>query len=276
MVGPKREVAFASDAIDEIIKVAGDDVLIGGQALAFWVRHFRVAVPPDVGAITNDIDFLTDSASNRGRVGAFAAALQGDTHFPSEHALTPLVGQAYRETADGEILNVDVLFTVYGLPAEAVRDRALRVADAEPGSSAQPFLVMHPLHVLRSRLINLYKLPEKQNDKGAMQLRMAIDVARAHLRETAQSLQPTDVATGRSPIQGLVTEIERMAVEDAGRKVATRYGLNVADAIDPALIPAGPFWTKRWPALRNLMSAGYAARFGQPSGGAKRTSRRRP
>ena len=122
---------------------------------------------------------------------------------------------------------------------------------------------MHPLDVLQSRLSNLYQLAEKQNPKGVMQLAMAIDMAREFLRHEASRLTPARIGR-RGPLQGYVSAIERMATDDAGRKVASRFGLHVADAIDPQLIPAGAFWTKRWPALRKLMSADYAVRFEAP------------
>lgn len=154
-----------------------------------------------------------------------------------------------------------MIFKVIGLKGDSVRKRAVRT---ESGEGGQAFLVMHPLDVLSSRLANLYQLKEKQNDKGMMQLGLAIDVARAFLRSEAQMSQPAETASGRSPVQSFVSAIEKMAVEDAGRKVAQRYSLHVADAIDPNLIPAGPFWTKRWPALAKLMSPGYRATIRPP------------
>nr|WP_316639141.1 hypothetical protein [uncultured Roseateles sp.] len=245
--------------VERLLTVAGDDVLVGGQALAIWVQRYDVVVPASLAAVSADIDFLTPSPKNRARVEAFASTLGGLTAYPNPHALTALVGQAYRDVSDHEYLNVDVIFSVLGIGADQILHRAVRV---DLGHAS--FLVMHPLHVLRIRLINLYKLEEKQSEKGRMQLAMAIEVARAFLRSAATDSRPEDIAVGRSPLQAFVSEIEKLAVEDAGRKVALRFGLHVADAIDPSLIPAGLFWKKRWPGLKTLMSTSYAQQFKAP------------
>ena len=261
----KKTAAVTPPATVECLLAAagGELVLVGGQALALWVNWYQLALLPDVASITNDVDFLTPSAADKHAVERFAQVLHGRALFPRLRELTALVGQAYVDVSDDEYINVDVIFSVVGIEGDSVRSRAVTV---DPGSDRQPFKVMHPLDVLRSRLANLYGLPEKQDRKGQTQLALAIDVAREFLREAMAShhgdrTAKRAVASGRSPIQAYVSAIERMVIEDAGRKVTKRYGLHVADAIDPLLIPAGPFWDKRWPGLMALMSPTYAARF---------------
>jgi hypothetical protein len=126
--------------------------------------------------------------------------------------MTSLVGQAYLDISDDEFINVDVVHRVIGLTQEAVRQRMVGV-DFEDVH----FFVMHPLHVLNSRLANLHELAEKQNPKGVMQLSMAIDMAREYIRFEAMA-RPQKATSGRSPIQPLVSEVERLALQDTGRK----------------------------------------------------------
>lgn len=259
----RSEAVTPPETVRAALAAVGEDlVLVGGQALAFWVAHYGLELRSDgVPAISNDVDFLSNSRADRESVRRIADAIQGQAVYPRKTALTALVGQAMRSISEDEYINVDVIFKVIGLKGDSVRKRAVR---NEAGEGSPAFLVMHPLDVLYSRLANLYQLKDKQNDKGMMQLRLAIEVARAFVRSRAQMFRSAETASGRSPVQSLVSAIEKMAAEDAGRKVAQRYGLHVADAIDPSLIPAGPFWTKRWPALAKLMSPGYCATIRPP------------
>jgi hypothetical protein len=260
VAGRKTETVTPPAIIEKLLRAAGEEVvLVGGQSLGFWMHRFGLSLPEGVAAISHDTDFLVSSAADRGMVDRFAKAIGGSAHYPHQKALTSLVGQASLDVSAEEAVNVDVIHAVVGLRAGQVRERAVK---AMLGKHA--FLVMHPLDVLQSRLSNLHQLSDKQNPKGVMQLSMAIDVAREFLRHEAAASEAVRTAR-RSPLQGYVSAIERMAVQDAGRKVARRFGLHVADAIDPSLIPAGIFWTKRWPALRKLMSSAYAARFQAPA-----------
>ena len=245
----------------ELIKVADEDILIGGQALALWIEHYAVGIPEGIAAISRDVDFLAGSPASRASVMRYADALKGQTFFPSQRAMTSLVGQAFRLLPDDEYINVDVLWNLIGLTPEQVRARAVTAQRSDIS-----FRVMHELHVLRSRLMNLYELKEKQNDKGEMQLRLAIDVAREFLRAEAAKHDTEATRTGRSPLQPLFNEITKLAIDDAGTKVASRHGIHVADALDPSLIPAGPFWERRWPQLAQLMSPTYRTLFAPPNG----------
>lgn len=260
------EAVTPAATVQKLLDAAGADlVLVGGQALAFWVSFYRLNPPgSSVPAISDDVDFLCRSAADKQAVRRFADAIGGHALYPDKRALTALVGQAVLNVSEDEYFNVDVIFKVIGLKGDTVRKRAVKIAT--PGGR-QAFFVMHPLDVLSSRLANLHQLQDKQNDKGKMQLALAIEVARAFLQGEARLATPADTAIGRSAIQSFVSAIERMAVEDAGRKVAKRYELHVADAIDPHLIPAGPFWTRRWPALSKLMSPGYRSTIHPPLSG---------
>ncbi len=58
------------------------------------------------------------------------------------------------------------------------------------------------------------------------------------------------------PIDVLQGRLERLALSDAGRKVAKRYGVHVADAIDPGpVVHIESFMSRKLPQLLNLMSA---------------------
>ncbi len=266
MVTTKRTARTVAETPLPLVKrllgaASENEVLVGGPALAVWIVKYGLQLPADIPVVTRDTDFLAQSAAATTSVEKFARAINGKATFPRRLDMTALVGQVELAVSDTTYINVDVIFQLIGLDPAQVLARAVRVEL----TGATTFLVMHPLDLLKSRLANLHERRKKQNDKGVAQLRLGIDVARAYLREQAARYSAAETGAGRSPIQTLVSEIERLAVDDAGRKVAKRWGVHVADAIDPSLIPAGAFWTRKWPGLKSLMSAEYASGYVTPN-----------
>jgi hypothetical protein len=246
-------VAIQQRLLAHILSLAGQRmVLVGGQALAFWAAYY--AVPMPTSAVTKDADFLGVAEDVR----RIARGLGGQAHYPHEKALTALAGQVTKALPGRDYVNIDVLHRLHGeVSAQAARARAVKV-EADAGQ----FLVLHPLDVLQGRLENLYSLREKQDEHGAAQLALAIEMTRAFLADEAARAEPEGARRRNALLLKHLKRIAAMARSDAGRKVARRFGLHVADGIAPAVVVGMPtFLAKELPLLRPLMSEGARAAF---------------
>ncbi len=244
-MGAQREVGITQDLLGAILRLAGTKmVLAGGQALAFWAAYYRVPMPAT--AITKDVDLI----GTRADVTRLARGLDAKAVFPRKNSLTMLVGQVMKDLPDGDYVNIDVMFRVYGdVSTEAILDRAVLAENA-----AGRFSVMHPIDVLQGRLENVYGLADKQDEHGLAQLVLAIDMSRNFVNDIA-SRETSGPSTHRPVALAHLARIEALALSDAGRKVAKRYGVHVADAIDPAPVKnVVSFMRRKFPQLLQLMS----------------------
>lgn len=239
------------ELVARVLESASKDlVLVGGQALAFWMDYFDVPPPTMTEpAITRDVDFFTPDPANTAPLRAFANAIHGRPDIRDIRALSPLIGSAVANAGDGRLYIVDLLHDVVGVDREQVDAKAVPVEIA--GALIR---VMHPLDVLQSRSANLHQLAEKQNDQGRLQLRLAIEVARAFLSDQMKDTAEWD------DYADLVHDLGNLARSDAARKNAARHGLHVADALPAWLIDLEVFRDRQWPHLRQLMSPQYADR----------------
>ncbi len=245
------EVSVPPELLAQILELAGNDmILVGGQALAFWAAYYHTPAPTI--AITKDVDLLGTSAD----VKRLAHGLDARAVFPRKRALTMLVGQVLKDLPGGDYVNIDVMFRVYGdITTEVIASRAV-LAENPAGA----FRVMHPLDVLQGRLENVHGLSAKQDEHGVAQLRLAIDVARRFVGDIASQETAAADDSARPVTLRHLARIERLALSDAGRKVAQRHGVYVADAIDPASVGhIKPFVNKKLPPLLKLMSAARRA-----------------
>ena len=128
MVKRSREAVTPADIVETLLSTAHEHILVGDQALAYWVRAYDIALPARLGAISHDVDFLTKSSGDIQGVTRYAQALGGEALMPSKHALTSLVGQAYLEISEDEHINVDVIWQLIGVDVGRVEKRALTVS----------------------------------------------------------------------------------------------------------------------------------------------------
>jgi hypothetical protein len=116
--------------------------------------------------------------------------------------------------------------------------------------------------VLQGRLENLHGLSAKQDEHGVAQLRLAVDVVRKFVGDIGSQESTGADKAGRPVVLRHLARIESLSLSDAGRKVAKRYGVHVADAIDPAPVRhIKPFVSKKLPQLLKLMSAARRAQL---------------
>lgn len=253
----------------------GDVVLVGGQALAFWMDYYGIESPAIMApAVSRDVDFFTRDAANIDPLAQFAAALGGRAELSNARALSALIGSAVAPAEEeGRVYNVDLIHQVIGIDRDSVEANAVTVQVA---GSDVAIRVMHPLDVLQSRNANLHMLAEKQDAMGQWQLRLAIDVARKYLEAQLEVIEDDALATDHERYRAVfdtIGSVSDYSTEDAAKKNAERYGIFLADAIPAWWIKADVFWEKQWPHLRERMSADYAARceeMANRSGASKR------
>lgn len=189
-------------------------VLIGGQAVAFWIQYF--GIEPRLAALTEDIDYLGTKAEAK-RVAARLrlphklklATL--DDHTPNS-ALISIEMEGY----DRPVL-IDYLASVIGIESKHAQDSAV-VVECE----GQPLRVLHPLQLLQTKIWNLYRLESKRTAEGIEQARLAMEIAAAYM---GQAEMP------QKDLLEAIAAVGRFAATTPAQFAADRYGLNCLNAI---------------------------------------------
>jgi hypothetical protein len=245
-VALQKEIRVTDELLELILRLAGTEmIVVGGQALAFWAAYYRMPTPEI--AITKDVDLIGGAAD----VERLARGLDAKAQYPRRNGSSLLVGQVIKELPNGDYLNIDVMSGVYGDVATATLARRAVLAENPAGH----FRIMHPIDVLQGRLDSVYALADKQNEHGIAQLQLAIHMTLRFVRDIASQDTGTTARSSRPIVLRHLARIETLALSDAGRKAARRYGVHVADAIDPTTVAhIKPFISKKLPQLRKLMS----------------------
>ncbi len=231
------EAPLTAEDVRKILSICSPrGLLVGGQALAFWADHLQVERPANlVSGVTADADFIGDSVLAQD----LAERLGWKVWIPALDDSTPQTGKVTHRMRNGGIKQVDFLSGVVGLTTKDLARRAIEMEMPDIGR----LRVIHPIDVLDSRIQNLHLLPEKRTDAGIAQALLAVDVARAFIR---QIVAARDERAGLK----LLERVADIAGDIAAVRVFLLYG------IDPLKsVPLEDFRTTfalhkvRWPQI---------------------------
>ncbi len=234
----KTEIAFSVTKLDAVLKnLPRDTILVGGQSLIFWLSYYKIDTLLQEGspAISKDTDILGD----RSHVALISKAVGGIAKYPPKKSMTIIVGQVLLPVGEQEFLNIDVIHHVGTMDTEGIKRRAVEI-DAD----GHPFLVMHPIDVLISRVENFRSIIDKQNAAGLRQVTLSINVAECYLVEAAKRDEKIALKA--------IEKISETARSPAGM-FARKHGAEIYEAINPdklkSLIKNKRFIAERLPRL---------------------------
>ena len=228
-------------------------ILVGGQALTFWVDFFKVPVPKsNTPYLTQDADVLATKHDAR----IFATELHGTLNIPKPDDHTPNTAIVTYNTPDGRTLFVDFMGTLIGLTNREIRKTAVEFVHPEYGF----IRILHPTLVLKSRIVNLHRLQSKRDTNGVEQAHLAVLAAKAFF-ENYISLG----LAGKTPDRYLIDRVKwlgNLALSDAGIYVFMQWGIDVMEAAPRKLITNKKFHAEHWPRLESRIRVKRGRRLG--------------
>ena len=236
--------------------LSDDLILVGGQALLVWAHRYRntpeLMEIGDEPLASKDIDFT----GKREAAKEVARRLHG-VHKPAKQ-FDPGINYAvvtYKD-ADGDEHRIDFIRVPIGIP-DTLSDflAAGLKATTQTGPKPAKFTVMHPYHVLRSRLMNLHRLDTHRGEHSQAQCTAAVFCQREFTRELLDSGDDGAKKARKSNER----VFDYLFGDDTARLVLQGYGIDARAALllDDKLGDA--FCTKRYPKMLEQLKKKWRA-----------------
>lgn len=241
------QLPFSSEEVRQILDNCSKDVvLVGGQALAIWSQVYRITPPTELSSgISADIDFIGPASAAKALGNALnRSGGNWKLHQVDPGGATPQTAKLSRTLEDEGCKEIDFLGAIVGIGTDQARARAVEMTLPDISAAVK---IIHPLDLLASRLHNLASLPEKRNDQGVAQARLAISVARAFIAHARSTLEERDVFP-------FVEEVRRIALNKKLGRVYYEYGFDVLSAVPVEMFKNEYFLSKRWPQIQALVA----------------------
>jgi hypothetical protein len=206
-------------------------VLVGGQALAFWVDQLDIPRPElETPALTQDADFFATrtDAEHLARILGAEVTLATMDHVTPNTATIQLIGSS------GQRLLIDCLSMLIGLRNADIQRLAVPFTNDD-----QALRVLHPILCLESRFHNLHRLSAKRHKNGIAQAKVAVKVAEAYIASVQGQGQ-------RRLARRAAARILRLARSQAGLFVYAEWGIDALLAVIPQNFENDPDLRNRW------------------------------
>lgn len=208
-------------------------VLVGGQALGVWIGYFKLEAELEVPVTSEDVDFV----ASQDDALLIARELKGQVRLaqPFDHSPNLATVEVPR---DGDShLEIDILKCVFGVENEDLRREARGVE-----IQGTTFLVMHPVHVLESRIANTLQLQGRyESPRGLAQLKAAVMCTHEYLRAVSMADMAVALEWAR--------RVANWAHDNAKGDLAwRRHKIDLLDAV-PLEALSFDFRNREWPYL---------------------------
>lgn len=215
---------------DEDIKkivsfLPSDAILVGGHALILWAATLRL--PMFLGEnremISKDMDFFGGDYLLTNIVTQWFSR----TVYPSDMVETNLIGSAVSYSKDPVgCRRVDILKAVRGLDTKIFKNRAMGIFYHDRTIS-----VLHPLDLLKARIVNVAEIESKQTQHNADQIGLAITIMNTYLTLRVKQYKRNLDSGVLTSILKDTREVISYALDEQLFKTTRYWRLKILDAI---------------------------------------------
>lgn len=223
----------------------GAIVLVGGQALIYWLTYYRDRVEAlrQLSFVTSDdVDFYGTQEDAHRMAAAIAGSDVRNFGVDSLSAATAVI--RFRDGA-GEERQIDFLRTVHGVDTDQVRNTAIEIElrDRANHPTGIRLRILHPVLCLVSRFHNTHSFPKYQEARGLRQALASVGIACGYLQD--------QIDAGHIRIaHNAIKIVAELASSPEGRAVYNQFQLDALEAIPNDERLGAAFFAEQLPRIR--------------------------
>jgi hypothetical protein len=212
--------------IERLLQYKHNGVIVGGYALEFYANRYGVGIDTEHPTATRDLDLLGSSLDAQQLQELLSFTFDSKILVDlDDHGSPNTAVISINLSGEKEPLIIDYLAFLEGLKSKEVKARAIEFELISSNDKDNyKIVVMHPLDVLVSRVVNIVRLPSKKHSRALAQVDLAIDMIHAWFYKLEAAQQET-------MCQEAAEEIVKFAESKDGQSALADYNKDILKAI---------------------------------------------